>query len=325
MSIIPQKLRRGDKVMIIAPSRSLKLLGADCRQIAEERLKSLGLEVVFAPETKVENADRFCTGTIEQRVADIHTAFGDKSVKGVLTVIGGFNSNQLLKHLDYELIKQNPKIFMGFSDITALHSAIYSQTGLVTYYGPHYSSLGMLKGCEYTIENMVKMLFENGENDLQPSAQWSDDAWYIDQQKRDFIQNEGWWQLQSGTAEGTIIGGNLCTLILQLGTPYFAGFKNDTILFIEDDEMAKFVDFERCLQALINQPDFGNVKGIVIGRFQKASNISRDDLAYMIATKPQLRHLPVIANIDMGHTTPIATIPLGGRARMENGKIFIKE
>ena len=323
MTIIPNRLKQGDKVMVLAPSRGLKLLGADCRQIATERLKEMGLDVVFAQNTTDENFDMTGSASIEKRVADIHQAFSDASVKAVLTVIGGFNSNQLLKYIDYDLIKKNPKIFMGFSDITALHAAIYAKTGLVTYYGPHYSSFGMKKGCEYTIENMQKVLFERGEYELKPSDAWSDDRWYIDQEKREFIQNEGWWHIQKGDAEGRVIGGNLCTFILTLGTPYRPKFEKDTILFIEDDEMSDLLTFERNLQALLYQEDFKNVKGLVIGRFQKASDVSREKLEFIL-NKKELKNMPIIANIDIGHTTPLATIALGAKAKIKNGRIFIE-
>ena len=324
MTIIPERLKKGDKIMIVAPARGLKLIGADCRQIAEERLAGLGLKVEFAPNTTDENFDLTGSASVEKRVADLMTAFADKSVKAVLTVIGGFNSNQMVKHLDYDVIRQNPKIFMGFSDITALHAAIYAQTGLVTYYGPHYSSLGMKKGCEYTLENMVKALFEGGKREILPSAEWSDDLWFLDQDKREFVKNDGWWQIQGGEAKGTIIGGNLCTFNLHLGTPYRPKFEKDTILFLEDDEEAKLVTFERNLQALINQDDFKNVKGLVIGRFQNTSKVTREGLEFILRNKPELQDMPIIANIDMGHTTPINTIPLGGYAEIGNGRIFVE-
>ena len=324
MSITPEKLKKGDKVMVVAPARGLKLIGADCRRIAEERLKNLGLEVVFANNTTDENFDMFGSATVEKRAQDINQASADKSVKAVITVIGGFNSNEILKYLDYETIKNNPKIFMGFSDITSLHMALNAKTDLITYYGPHYSSLGMLKGCEYTLENAVKMLFKTGEIELLPSKEWSDDPWYRDQQNREFIKNEGFWQIQKGSAEGTIIGGNLCTYILQLGTPFCPKFEKNTILFIEDDELSDLPTFDRNLQALINQEDFKNVKGLIIGRFQKGSKITRESLEFIL-NKAELKNMPIIANIDMGHTTPIATIPLGGQARIENGRIFITD
>lgn len=324
MSIIPEKLKKGDKVMVIAPSRGLKLIGADCREIAVQRLKNIGLQVEFAPNTTDENFDMNGSTDVNKRVTDIMHAFKDPDVRAILTVIGGFNSNQLIKSLDYKVIAQNPKIFMGFSDITALHAAIHAQTGLVTYYGPHFSSLGMLKGCEYTLDNMEHMLFEGGKTELKASKQWSDDLWFLDQEKRIFYENEGWWQIQGGSAQGTILGGNLCTFNLNLGTPYRPSFEQDTILFIEDDEESNLVTFERQLQALINQDDFKNVKGLVIGRFQNKSKIDRKGLEFILNSKPALKNMPIIANIDMGHTTPIATIPLGGQAEISDGKIYIE-
>ena len=324
-NIIPAKLQKGDKVMVVAPARGLKLIGQDVRKIALDRLNSLGLEVVFAPNTTDENWDYMGSTSVEKRVADIHYAFKDKSVKAIFTVIGGFNSNQLLKYLDYDLIKQNPKIFCGFSDITAISNAIKEKTGLVTYYGPHFSTLGMKLGCDYTFEHMIKMLLEDGIDDIEPAQIWSDDLWFLDQDKRDFEANEGYWIINEGNAEGVIEGGNLCTYNLLLGTPYRHHFTEDTILFIEDDTITNaLAEFERDLQALIHQEDFKHVKGIVIGRFLKDAKVTKEGLEFVIKTKEELKNIPVIANVDFGHTSPILTIPLGGFAKIENGCFTIK-
>ena len=323
--IIPEKLKKGDKVMIIAPARGLKIIGQDVRQIATERLNKLGLEVVFAPNTTDANWDYMGSSSIENRVEDIHTAFKDNSIKAILTVIGGFNSNQLLKYLDYELIRNNPKIICGYSDITALLNAITAQTGLQTYYGPHYSSLGMKYGCDYTFEHFVKMLTTDNVDEIEPSQVWSDDLWFLDQEKRDFDANEGYWIIHQGQAKGVIAGGNLCTYNLLLGTPYRRKFTEDTILFIEDTASAPLQDIERDLQALIHQEDFKNVKGIVIGRFQKDSKITKEGLEYIINTKKELKNLPIIANVDFGHTYPLLTIPLGGTATINNNKIILEK
>lgn len=322
--IIPNRLKAGDKVMVIAPARGLKLIGQDCRDIARERLERLGLEVVFAPNTTDENWDYMGSASIEKRVADIHTAFADKSVKAILTIIGGFNSNQLITHLDYDLIKNNPKIFCGFSDITALHGAIYAKTGLETYYGPHFSSLGMKHGCDYTYDHFIKMLINGEKDEVKPSVVWSDDLWFLDQEKREFEANDGYWLIHNGNAKGTIIGGNLCTFNLLLGTSYRPQFREDTILFIEDTESCPLQDFERNLQALIYQPDFDNVKGIVIGRFQKASKVTREGLEYIINSKEELRNLPILANVDFGHTAPLLTIPLGGTATLTDNNLTLE-
>lgn len=323
--IIPQKLQKGDKVMVVAPSRGLKLIGEDCRQIAEERLHEMGLEVVFAPNTTDENWNSQGCGSIEQRADDMMTAFADKSVKAIFTVIGGFNSNQILDHLDYDVIRNNPKIFCGFSDITALHGAIYARTGLETYYGPHYSSIGMKKGCEYTLEYLQKMLFSDEPVEVKPSAEWSDDLWFLDQEKREFIKNDGYWQIHDGDAEGTIIGGNLCTFNLLLGTKYRPEFPEDTILMIEDAGDTSDVVFDRNLQALCHQQDFENVKGLIIGRFQKSSKVTREALEFIINNKPELRNLPVLANVDYGHSTPILTIPLGGHAKLNDSRLILSK
>ncbi|MBQ8481862.1 MAG: LD-carboxypeptidase [Alphaproteobacteria bacterium] len=323
--MIPNKLQKGDKIMIVAPSSGLKIVRADCRQCSEERFKQMGLELVFADNTIDDNWNKLGTGSVEQRAADIMQAFKDKSVKAIFTVLGGFNSNQILAHLDYDVIRQNPKIICGFSDITAVLGAINAKTGMEVYYGPHYSSLGMKKGCEYTLDYLQKMLFCDDEVEIKASPEWSDDPWYIDQEKREFIKNEGFWHIHEGDAEGTIVGGNLCTYNLLLGTEYQPKFERDTILMIEDDAESYPAAFDRNLQALCHQPDFKNVKGLVIGRFQKGSKIDREMLEFMINNKDELKNIPVLANVDYGHTTPIITIPLGGYAKMQNGRLLIKK
>lgn len=313
-NIVPQKLKAGDEIRVIAPSTGIRIIGADCRQIAKERFEAMGLKVSFGKNTIDDNFDMFGSTDVMKRAEDITEAFKDKNVKAIFTIIGGFNSNQVLPFLDYEIIKQNPKIVCGFSDITALLNGIRAQTGWVTFYGPHYSSVGMLKGNDYALDALQKVLFD-GVYTWKSADEWSDDLWFIDQQKRAFVKNDGWWVLQEGKAEGVLEGGNLGTYILLNGTPYQPEFKPDTILAVEDCFTAEAADakyFMRQLQALVQREDFKNVRAVLIGRFQKASNVTREKLAYIIQNIPQLKGLPVIANMDFGHTTPIATLPLGG-------------
>ena len=153
--IVPAKLNVGDEVRIIAPSRSFNLLSQETIDIATNRLEELGLKVSFGKNIRNEIDKNYCCASIEDRIEDLHDAFRDKNVKAILTVIGGYNVNQILDYIDYDLIKNNPKIICGFSDITALLNAITAKTGLVTYYGPHYSSFGMKKGFEYTLVIMT--------------------------------------------------------------------------------------------------------------------------------------------------------------------------
>lgn len=323
--IIPQLLKSGDEVRVIAPSVGIKIISADTRKIAKERFEAMGLKVSFGTNTTDDNFDMLGSTSIERRAADINEAFADKNVKAIFTIIGGFNSNQLLPFLDYELIKNNPKIICGYSDITALLNGIYAKTGLIGFYGPHYSSIGMLKGNEYTLDYLQKLLFE-GKGEIVPSTEWSDDAWYLDQENREFIKNEGWWILQDGSAKGELAGGNLCTYILLQGTPYQANFAKDTILMVEDCNYSLMDDkeFLRNLQAVAQRDDFANVRALLIGRFQKKSDISREKLEFIINSIPQLRGMPIIANIDFGHTTPIATLPIGGECVVANNMIKVK-
>lgn len=322
--IIPAPLRAGDEIRVVAPSTGIRIIGADSRANAAVRFAETGLKVSFGKNTTDQNFDRFGTTDIEKRAADIMDAFCDPEVKAIFTIIGGFNSNQLLPFLDYELIKRNPKIVCGFSDITALLNGIYAKTGLVTFLGPHYSSFGMKHGFDYTFAAMRQMLMGEGKAEVQPSAEWSDDLWFINQEEREFVKNDGYWTLHEGGAEGCLVGGNLCTQILLLGTPYWPGFGEDTILLAEDTAGSDGKTFLRNLQALAYQPDFGNVKGLVIGRFQKGSQIGREELQYIVDSIPQLRGLPIVANVDFGHTTPMLTLPIGGIGRIASNGLLIQ-
>ena len=322
--MVPNKLKAGDEVRVIAPSRSMVILGEDCKKIATERLESLGLKVTFGKHVMEADPDYLCAG-IDARVEDLNEAFRDKNVKAILTVIGGFNSNQILNYIDYDSIKENPKIFCGFSDISALSNAIHAKTGLVTYSGPHYSSFGMLKGFDYEMEYFKKMFFQSEEFEIVSSNEWSDDAWFIDQENRNFIPNEGMFIINEGEAEGNIVGGNLCTINLLQGTEYMPDISNK-ILFLEDDDMAGkiyLMEFDRNLQSMMHMPEFKTVKGIVLGRSQKATEMTKEKWIKLIKNKKELADIPVIAGADFGHSTPIFTFPVGGSAKLvaKNGEI----
>ena len=311
--IIPNKLKRGDKVMVVAPSNSLSLISKEVKLIANERFSKMGLELSFAKN--VNELDDFDSSSIKSRVSDLHEAFLDKSTKGIFAVIGGFNCNQLLRYLDWNLIKKNPKVFVGYSDTTALQNAIYAKTGLVTYSGPAYSTFGQKLHFDYTLEYFKKCALNDKEFNILPSESWSDDKWYLDQENRKLIKNDGWLVINNGEAKGTILGANICTFNLLQGTEYFPNISN-SILFLEDDAESKVVNFDRDLQSLIHLPNFNKVKGIVIGRFQDASAIKTEHLIKVIRSKKELNHIPVLVNADFGHTYPMITFPVGGEAHL---------
>ncbi|MCX6719486.1 MAG: LD-carboxypeptidase, partial [Candidatus Taylorbacteria bacterium] len=202
---------------------------------------------------------------------------------------------------------------------TALQNAIFAKTGLVTYSGPAWSTFGQKLHFDYTLEYFKKCLMSETAFPIEPSDNWSDDSWYKDQDKRELIKNNGWLVINEGEASGTLLGANLCTLNLLQGTEYFPDL-NNAVLFLEDDSESKSVNFDRDLQSLIHQPSFKGVKGLVIGRFQKTSEITAEKLIKIIKSKAELKNLPVIANVDFGHTSPIITFPIGGEVSMDTEK-----
>lgn len=316
--IIPEKLKKGEEIRVIAPSRSMVILNQETIQIAINTLEDLGFKVTFGKNVNNVQYDEYVSASIKERVADLHEAFQDKNVKAILTVIGGFNVNQILDYIDYDIIKENPKIICGFSDITALLDSIYTKTGLITYYGPHFSTFGIKKENDYTIEYFKKMLMEEDSVEIIPSKSWSNDLWFLDQDKRTFILNEGFTILQNGTCEGTIIGGNLCTLNLLQGTQYMPQEKN-VILFIEDDGGAdeNFVlEFDRNLVSLIQTIGIENIKGIITGRAEQNCKMDPSKWRMIFSTKKELKDIPIIINADFGHTNPLITFPIGGQAKI---------
>jgi muramoyltetrapeptide carboxypeptidase len=221
--------------------------------MAEQRFEGLGLHCSYS--RNAEMRDRFDSSPVEARVSDLHEAFADPAVKGIFTTLGGYNSNQLLGYLDYDLIRANPKIFCGFSDITALATAIHSRTGLATYSGPHFTTFGMKRGIEYTTEYFERCLMHEEPFEVLPPDHWS---------RRSLVPGPGEPRFRAqprlrdhpgGRCGGKVARGHLGTLCLLFGTPYMSDLEG-TILLIEDDEETGPVHFDRELQSLIHQPGF---------------------------------------------------------------------
>ncbi len=296
----------------MAPAKSFKASFTDAMKAgAVEKFAAMGLSVSFGKY--VNEANEFESTTVEHRLEDLHGAFADSNVKAILTVLGGSTSNQLLKHLNYDLIQRNPKILCGLSDITALANAIYRRTGVVTYSGPHFTLFGAANAVDYTVEYFKKCLLTDEPFRVVPSRAYCDKRWDSKE-----LENGGYWIVNRGTARGRVLGGNLLTFKYLQGTDFAPGFKG-SVLFLEDNAKESFRGFENQLQALINQSDFAGVKGLVIGRFQTGSGMTRELLTTIVRTKRELDNLPVLANADFGHTTPTITFPIGGEVELSVG------
>jgi muramoyltetrapeptide carboxypeptidase LdcA involved in peptidoglycan recycling len=300
-----------NNIRVIAFSRSLKMICDENISLAAKKLESLGYNVSFSKNCNI--CDSFISSSVKSRIYDFNDALKDDNVDIILSVLGGYNCNQLLDYIDYNLIKKYPKFICGYSDITAILNAIYAKTNVTTYLGPNFHSFAMKQGIDDTVKLFEKMV--NGKKYvlLDPKV-YSSDKWYDDQENRIFIANKGLYVISEGKTKGKIVGGNLCTFNLLQGTEYMPSLK-DKILFLEGDSLvgAEFpYEFDRNLQSLIHQKDFNKVRGIIIGRTQTATKMNITKWKKILCTKPELRKIPIIINANFGHTTPTATIPIGG-------------
>lgn len=296
--MIPSKLQYGDEIRVIAPSSSLKRVRKDIYEKAFSYLTAQGFKVTFSKNSR--EMDEFSSSKIQSRVDDIHEAFADENVKMIITCIGGFNVNQILPYLNYDLIKANPKILCGYSDITALLNAIYAKTGLVTYHGPHFSTFGFDIEPEYTQSYFYNSLMRNNEIVINPSKT----------SKEHYV-------IQEGACEGNIIGGNLCTLNLLQGTPYMPDL-SEKILFIEDDNIMGdyfIYEFDRNLQSLLQVCGADSIKGIVFGRFDECCKLNEHIIKKIIKDKVSA-DIPVVFGVDFGHIFPMITFPIGAKVKL---------
>ena len=173
-----------------------------------------------------------------------------------------------------------------------------------------------LGGVEYSLQAFLDAVTNDSPYEITPSSTWSDDPWHVEQEERTFYQQSHYNVIQEGSAEGKLIGGNLSTLNLLQGTEYFPSLK-DAILFIEADNESHPHLFDRDLQSILHLPQAIDIKAILIGRFQKESNMTESALAQIIKSKRELKDIPVIANVNFGHVNPITTIPIGATASIK--------
>jgi muramoyltetrapeptide carboxypeptidase len=233
---------------------------------------------------------------------------------------GGFNTHQVLEYLDYDLIKKNPKVLIGYSDTTNLLSGITEKTGLITFNGPAIITFAKPSIPDETIKCFRSLVMEKECSYTYPvSRYFSDNKWWIED-KMEFSPNSGLQTFRKGKAEGKIVGGNIGTLLLLAGTPYFPSIKGN-ILFIEDDEAENPKTLNRYFTQLRQMGVYDQISGMVIGRFPRCVGLHEKDSLNMILDVALKRYkFPVITEFDMGHTDPILTIPIGAKVSINASK-----
>ena len=284
-------LKEGDTIGILAPAAK-----GDLAQYSRsiELLEDLGYKVKLAPS--VTKSDGYLAGTDEERAKDINDFFADDTVKAILCLRGGYGSARILPLLDTAQIAKHPKLFIGFSDITALHALLGEKCHMVTIHGPMLSTF---KNYDYTAFTLY--LFENGLSGSFPTGNLP------------MPQGESLETLVPGKATGLLEGGNLTVLASLCGTPYeLQG--NGAILFLEDTKVDPY-EVDRLMAQLYQNGLLSRVAGIVYGEFNRRPNEAIDESDFTIdeilSYYANLAGKPAIRNLPAGHDANNLFLPLG--------------
>jgi len=335
--IFPPLLKKGDMIGIIAPSAGLAAIFPHRLDKAIKFLESEGYKIKEFPCTRKING--WESASAEERAKDIMNAFLDKEVKAIICSIGGNTINKTLKYLDFEKIKDNLKIFVGYSDISVLHYAINKKCGFSTFYGPcAMIQFGEYpKPLEYTLKYFNKAIVEGKIGKVMSSEQWTDEVldWgekkYLERARK-LIENKGFEWLREGEASGKIIGGCISSIVHLIGTEYWPDHK-DSILFLESSEGDDFtkgkslasIDSQLC--ELEMSGVFKEIKGLIVGRSFGYTDEEKEKFKEIILDNTKDYNFPILYGVDIGHTDPQITVPLGSKVHInsENNSFILKQ
>jgi len=285
VNLKPPPLRPGNEIAIIAPAGPVTQSEL---QPSLDLLRSTGYKVTISPN--VFQKKDYLAGDDDARLEDLHSVFQDENVKAVFCARGGYGTPRLLDKIDYELIRRNPKILVGYSDITALLFAIYSETGLVTFHGP-----------------MVKDLSGNSGKNLDSLLG------LVSSREPLKLDLSGGMALNRGRGRGILLGGNLSLISNLTGTPFMPPLKG-VILFIEERGEPLY-RIDRMLTHLRLGGLLDDLAGLMAGRFEDCGDISDIDRLLMDITSDL--DIPVFSGLPVGHGMENVTLPLGVRANLD--------
>lgn len=284
--MLANRLKAGDTIGVIAPDKALKSKDIKPLENATKYFKSLGLKVKYGKYLLSE--DEYCAGTPAERAKDLNDMFSDKEVKAIFTVKGGDMVNGILPYIDFENIKNNPKIFLGMSDITVLLCAINKMTGLITFHCQDYVWFGKDEVTDYDKNEISDKLF-NGNNVLIP---------YEERQFIDFRNKE---------ITGKIYGTNVRCLLKLVGTPYMPNLEN-TVLFLEGFH-SDIIQWNAMLEQY-NQMNAFN-QAIVFGYIYQLQHIEENKNSIVDELRKINSNVPVVKTNDFGHIHGNSIIPIG--------------
>ena len=294
--MLPQAIKRGDTIGVVAPSNPI--VGKNIEELnkAKEIVEKDGFKVVFSKNI-FSNTNGY-TATAKEKAEDINEMFRNQDVKMIWCAKGGNNSNCVFEYLDYELIKKNPKIICGYSDITSLTNMIHEKTGLVTFSGTNFKTIATDE-TDYSYKETINR-FVNGSIEIGK-------------------EKTGYKTIKEGTAEGELVGGNLFLTRGMVCGKYSISFK-DKILFLEElgieTEPAVINNF---LYYMKQNGVFDEIKGLWLGNYEHESNITLEEIVQEVLGDEY--SFPIIKSNNFGHCETKTVIPIGTRARIDTNEI----
>ena len=316
-------LTAGSSIGIFSPSCPGTAWIPERTRLAIEFLEKRGQPVICGELSGKE--DHYRSGTILERAAELNKLIRDPNIRCIMASSGGFVSNSILPYIDYEALRRDPKIIVGYSDVTAVLLAIYAKTGLVTFYGPSLiSTFG--EALPYSAESYD--FFSNvvsGERSFPytyPMPQfWTEDSVGAEETEYECTAQENQWVcVRGGTAQGRLIGGNLDTLYGIWGSPYMPEICQGDILYLEEKRRTP-EQIERAISHLEICGVFSRISGLVLGKCEDY-NPRGTGMTFWEATMEILGKysFPILAEFDCSHTRPMHTLPLGSSVKLDTEK-----
>ena len=303
--IKPPRLKSGDKLGIVAPG---SYISEEELQDSIKNLNQLGFETTHSEKILLQSG--YFAGSDKDRADDLMEKFLDKSVKGIVCARGGYGCSRILPMLDYDVIRSNPKILIGYSDITALLYGIYQKSGLITFHGP----VGTSSFNDYSVDNFKRVLMNpERSKTFKNSTSGEDENVY------------GVTSIVKGKGKGRLVGGNLSIMVSLIGTEYDVDYSGKIIFIEEVGEEPYRVD--RMLTQLIQAGKFDHAAGIMMGIFRKCEVKENSDLtakSFNLMEVLQDRFgnfkIPVVYGMSFGHVKDKFTIPFGALAELDANK-----
>jgi muramoyltetrapeptide carboxypeptidase len=307
--IKPPRLNNGDKLALVTPG---SYITEQEKEDSLDVLYKLGFRVTYSDRLMQKNG--YFSATDEERAADLNEMFGRKDVKGIMCARGGYGCARILPFLNYELIRNNPKPLIGFSDVTALHYAIYKKSKLITFHGP----VSISTFSKFSVKNFDDVL-------VNPTFELT----LMNSTSNNNYNPYGLTVISEGISEGELIGGNLTLAVSLIGTEYDIDYSGKIIFLEEFIEEPYRID--RMLTQMIQAGKFDDAAGIALGVFKlcesdKSNPSFQNSYTLMEVLQDRLGNLgiPVIYGLSFGHVVDKFTLPVGAKAELNSETLELK-